>query len=203
MTDGDLDELKAALRRKAHEQRQRIGGSARVEAAAAAAEHFFAHIAFAPGQIVGAYWPIRDEIDCKPVLARLMDAGQPVCLPVIGDEDEPMTFRLWEQGAPLYPAGFGTLAPADAAPVVEPDVMIIPLLGFDALGTRLGYGKGHYDRTLAAMEKAPMLIGYAFAAQQLDFIPRGDHDVPLDAMVTEAGVRFFGGDDAPAAGVAS
>jgi len=100
--------------------------------------------------------------------------------------------RVWEDGTPLYEAGFGTLAPSELAPQAEPDVMLVPLLGFDKFGTRLGYGGGYYDRTLARMHKKPKLVGLAFAAQELDIIPREDHDVPLDMVVTEAGLRSFG-----------
>ncbi len=99
---------------------------------------------------------------------------------------------MWEQGASLYEAGFGTLAPSELAPREEPDIIIMPLLGFDSRGTRLGYGGGYYDRTLAGLGKKPLLVGLAFAAQELDEIPREPHDVPLDVIVTEAGVRHFG-----------
>ncbi len=70
-------------------------------------------------------------------------------------------------------------------------MLVIPLLGFDKYGTRLGYGGGHYDRTIAMLDKKPLVIGYAFAAQELDEIPRAEHDVPLDMLVTESGVRMF------------
>jgi len=99
--------------------------------------------------------------------------------------------RLWEQGTPLYEAGFGTLAPSELAPQVEPDVILMPLLGFDARGTRRGYGGGYYDRTLEKLSKRPRLVGVAFAAQELDHIPREAHDVPLDVIVTEQGARTF------------
>jgi 5-formyltetrahydrofolate cyclo-ligase len=99
--------------------------------------------------------------------------------------------RLWEESAPLYPSGFGTLAPDELAPKVDPDVVLVPLLGFDKHGTRLGYGGGYYDRTLASLGKKPKLVGLAFAAQEIDDIPRDGHDVPLDAVVTEIGVRHF------------
>ncbi len=191
MADNLIEEAKAALREQARQQRAALGSALRSEAVTQAAEHFFADVEIGEGQIVAAYWPIRDEIDCKPVLARLMDSFQPVCLPVITGDDTPLQFRRWALGAALYEAGFGTLAPPDDAPVVEPDVIIIPLLGFDRAGTRLGYGKGHYDRTIAVMHKKPVLIGYAFAAQELDSIPADDHDVPLDYLVTETGVTRF------------
>jgi 5-formyltetrahydrofolate cyclo-ligase len=124
-------------------------------------------------------------------MIKLMDAMQPVCLPLVLGPDEPLELRLWEEGAPLYPSGFGTLAPSELAPLVEPDIVLMPLLGFDKRGTRLGYGGGYYDRTLAVMRKAPRLIGLAFDCQEIDEIPREFHDVPLDAVVTEAGVRYF------------
>jgi 5-formyltetrahydrofolate cyclo-ligase len=82
-------------------------------------------------------------------------------------------------GSPLAPRG-------------EPDIILMPLLGFDAAGTRLGYGGGYYDRTLAALHKRPKLIGLAFAVQELPLIPRESHDVPLDAVITESGLRQFG-----------
>lgn len=191
MLDESIEAAKAALRIRALAQRAAFPHSERPAAAKAAAEHFFAAFTLAPGAIIAAYWPIRDELDCRPVLTRLMDAGQPVCLPVVNGDDEPLELRLWEEGAALYPSGFGTLAPADSAPVVEPDYVLMPLLGFDARGTRLGYGGGYYDRTLAALSHLPKLVGFAFSRQELEHVPREAHDVPLDAVVTEAGVRRF------------
>lgn len=191
MEDAEIEAAKAGLRRKAHQQRAALGADARAEAARAAAHHFLAKARLPKTDIVALYWPIRDEIDCKPLLAALMDAYQPVCLPVVMGENQPLEMRLWEQGAPLYPSGFGTLAPAETAPVVSPDCIVVPLLGFDRFGTRLGYGGGYYDRTLAGMARAPKLIGIAFAAQEVERIPRADHDVPLDAIVTEKGYRAF------------
>lgn len=191
MVDTLIEDAKSKLREEAHAQRATLGASEMAEAAVAAAAHFLADIKFGADKIVAAYWPIRDEIDCKPVLTQLMDSFQPVCLPVVVGDEVPLQFRRWELGVALYEAGFGTLAPPDGAAVVEPDVLIIPLLGFDKQGTRLGYGKGHYDRSIAAMSKKPELIGYAFSVQELDNIPAGPHDVPLNYLVTETGVRRF------------
>jgi 5-formyltetrahydrofolate cyclo-ligase len=158
----------------------------------AAIEDFFAGAMLQPGEIVAAYWPIRDELDSRPLLTKLMDAGQPVCLPVVIGDGLPLELRIWEEGAPLYPSGFGTLAPSESAPLREPDVIVMPLLGFDGEGTRLGYGGGYYDRTLGVLSKRPRLVGLAFASQELERIPREPHDIPLDAVVTEAGYRVFG-----------
>lgn len=186
-----MEDTKAGLRRAAIAQRAALGASDRKAAATAAAAHFLNGIELTLDQMVAAYWPIRDEIDCRPVLAHLMDNFQPVCLPAVVGDEVPLVFRRWEVGAALYEAGFGTLGPPEEAATVVPDVIIIPLLGFDKNGNRLGYGKGHYDRTIAAMTKKPILIGYAFAAQNLPDIPAEQHDVPLNYLVTENGVRRF------------
>jgi 5-formyltetrahydrofolate cyclo-ligase len=191
MSDVKIEEAKAALRATAHKKRAAFHPSMRLEAAKAAAGHFFERVPIDRREVIAGYWPIRDEMDVKSVIARLMDAGQPVCLPVVLGDEQPLELRLWEDGAPLYEAGFGTLAPAEEAPRAAPDVILIPLLGFDKYGTRLGYGGGYYDRTLAALAKRPRLIGFAFALQEVDNIPREAHDVPLDAIVTEQGVRNF------------
>jgi 5-formyltetrahydrofolate cyclo-ligase len=192
LVDARIEETKAALRVKARATRAAILNSHRNDAARAVARHFFDAIPLRSGEIVAGYWRIKDEMDCQPILVRLMDSFQPVCLPVVLGEEEPLDLRLWEQGAPLYEAGFGTLAPSELAPRVEPDVILMPLLGFDKRGTRLGYGGGYYDRTLGTLSKRPRLVGIAFAIQELPEIPREAHDVPLDVIVTEDGVHSFG-----------
>jgi 5-formyltetrahydrofolate cyclo-ligase len=191
MSDVGIEEAKAALRIEAHKRRAQLHPSLRGDAARDAISHFLEAVEVGEGEIVAAYWPIRDELDIKSLIGKLMDAGQPVCLPVVLGDEQPLELRLWQEGAPLYEAGFGTLAPEDGAPRVEPDVILMPLLGFDRYGTRLGYGGGYYDRTLAHLQKRPRLIGFAFARQEIDRIPRQAHDVPLDAIVTELGVRHF------------
>lgn len=192
MVDEAIEETKAALRIQARAARASLDHAERADAAVAAAQHFFAAIALEPSDVVAAYWRIRDELDCQPILIQLMDGNQTVVLPVVLGPEEPLDLRVWEQGASLYESGFGTLAPSELAPKAEPDVVIMPLLAFDSQGTRLGYGGGYYDRTLASMKKRPKLIGLAYSAQELEHIPREAHDVPLDAIVTEAGVRHFG-----------
>lgn len=192
MADEAIEDTKAALRKTAHAARASLDGDFRAAAARAVADAFFEHIGFAKDDVIAGYWRIRDELDCQPILVRLMDQGQKVVLPVVQGADQPLDLRVWEADAPLYEAGFGTLAPSDLAPRAIPDLILMPLLGFDSRGTRLGYGGGYYDRTLASLPKKPLLIGLAYCVQELDFIPREEHDVPLDGIVTENGVRYFG-----------
>ncbi len=191
MDDVGIEEAKASLRSEAHKRRAQLHPSLRADAARDAVGHFLHGVDVGKSEIVAAYWPIRDELDIKTLIGKMMDAGQPVCLPVVMGPEQPLELRLWQEGAPLYEAGFGTLAPEDGAPHVEPDVILMPLLGFDRRGTRLGYGGGYYDRTLAHLTKRPRLIGFAFARQEVEYIPRQAHDVPLDTVVTELGVRNF------------
>ena len=191
MSDASIEEAKTALRLEARRRRKRLHQLRGGDASRAVAELFTTAVAPAPDAVIGAYWPIRDELDIRPLIASLMDGGYRVCLPVVAGEEQPLVMRMWLEGAPLFEAGFGTLAPAEDAPVAEPDILLVPLLAFDAQGTRLGYGGGYYDRTLAAMAKRPTLIGFAFSGQQVDEIPHAAHDVPLDMVVTEDGVRRF------------
>jgi 5-formyltetrahydrofolate cyclo-ligase len=137
--------------------------------------------------VVSAYWPIRSEVDPGGLLARLRHAGIVVALPIILDRRE-LQFREWRADADLVPAGFGTSEPPADAAVVEPDVVLMPLAGFDRQRHRLGYGKGHYDKAIARLRAggfAPQLIGLAFSVQEVPAIPFETHDIRLDAIVTE------------------
>ena len=99
-----------------------------------------------------------------------------------------MTFRAWKPGDPVEPDLQGCSAPLHAAATVEPDLVFLPLVAFDGAGGRLGQGGGYYDRTLAALAgKRPVVIGLAFAGQQVDRVPCDPHDQKLDGILTERG----------------
>ncbi|MGJ8527929.1 5-formyltetrahydrofolate cyclo-ligase [Maritalea sp.] len=188
----DLAQQKQTLRELAHQKRAALSPSYREQAAKTAAETFVAAVPINPGQVVSLYWAIRDELSTEPLLVHLMEVGHQVCLPVVLGRHQPLEFRLWQEGLPLAPSGFGTLAPPKGAQVVVPDVMVLPMLGFDKWGNRLGYGAGHYDRTIDGIDKKLNLVGYAFETQEVDVMPVEPHDEPCDMVVTEAGVRRFG-----------
>jgi 5-formyltetrahydrofolate cyclo-ligase len=144
----------------------------------------------APGSVISAYWPMGDELDPRPLLLALAERGQALALPAIRSKDAPLDFRAWRPGDPLQPAGFGTREPLPEAPLVQPGVLLIPLLAFDAAGYRLGYGGGFYDRSLALLRRTGdiLAVGLAYAAQQVAAVPREATDQALDLVVTEAGV---------------
>jgi 5-formyltetrahydrofolate cyclo-ligase len=135
--------------------------------------------------VVGGFWPLEGEIDIRPLLHALHARGHDVALPETTRKGEALRFRRWQPASALRHGRFGTLHPD--GPELIPDFLLVPLLGFDRRGHRLGYGGGYYDRTLAALPEA-FAVGCAFAAQELDVVPVGEYDVPLPAIATETGV---------------
>ncbi|MDR0996186.1 MAG: 5-formyltetrahydrofolate cyclo-ligase [Zoogloeaceae bacterium] len=148
----------------------------------------------APQQIVGRklalYWPIHNEPDLRPLAAHWRAHGGQTLLPVALAAATPLVFRLWEAQTPLRPDACGIPAPAPDAETLLPDIVLAPLCGVNAEGFRLGYGGGFYDRTLAALHPRPLTIGAAFELSRAEFSPAA-HDVPLDALATEAGFWRF------------
>lgn len=142
-----------------------------------------------PPGVVSGYWPFRSEIDPRPLMARFARAGWRVALPVTPARgmEAPLTFRLWDPAAEMTTHSFGMSEPHPGAEAVRPDVVLVPLLAFDRAGHRLGYGAGHYDRTLERLRAAGPVraVGLAYAGQEVDALPAEPHDQPLDAILTE------------------
>lgn len=155
----------------------------------AASRHLLASGVVLAGNVVAGYWPLPGEIDMRPALVALHELGHVVALPVTPPKGNPLSFRRWAPGDALLPGRFGTCH--TAGDPVQPDVLLVPLLAFDAAGRRLGYGGGYYDRTLAARPGA-LAVGCAFAAQQVAQVPTDAHDRRLHAVATEAGITLFG-----------
>jgi 5-formyltetrahydrofolate cyclo-ligase len=152
-------------------------------------------LAPAPGVVVSGYWPIRSEADPRPLMEALRDRGASICLPAILDR-ETIVFRRFERGQSLVPMGFGTLGPGPDAAAVDPSLMLVPLAAFDRGGSRLGYGAGFYDRAIARLHAAgvmPRLVGIAFDCQEVTAVPAEPHDIALDEILSESGLRRFDG----------
>ena len=139
------------------------------------------------GSAVAGVWPMGSEIDIRPVLHALHGAGHAVLLPETTPRGEALRFRHWWPGVAMVPERFGTLRPDSAEG--QPEVLLVPLLGFDARCHRIGYGGGYYDRTIAARPGIGT-IGCGYALQEVDAVPVLPHDAPLDAVATESGVIF-------------
>ena len=189
----DRSALKAALRKERLALRDQIDPAARLEFSLAMADIAGDRIAIEAGMVVSGFFPIRSEADIRPLMARLKARGARLCLPVVLDR-ETIVFRELVTGAELVDTGFGTRGPGPEAEVLDPDLLLVPLSAFDGWANRIGYGAGHYDRAIARLREKgrnPRLIGIAFDCQEVAEVPNEAHDVRLEAVLTESGLRTF------------
>lgn len=133
---------------------------------------------------VGIYWPFKGEYDVRPLARRLHERGARLALPAVVEKNQPLVFRAWVPGDKLVPGIWNIPVPADGQ-VVVPDALLVPLVGFGGR-FRLGYGGGYYDRTLASLPRKPLTIGVGFELSAIETIHPQPHDIPMDAIVTEA-----------------
>ena len=141
-----------------------------------------------PPQTLGFYLPFKGEFDARPLVRELIEQGWTVGLPAVVDKKGPLEFRAWRPGIEMVPGVYDIPVPNDRK-VVRPTLLLVPLLGFDSKNYRLGYGGGYYDRTLAALVPRPSTIGIGFELSRLPSIYPQPHDVPIDVVVTEAGIK--------------
>jgi 5-formyltetrahydrofolate cyclo-ligase len=183
---------KAALRKMMRARRAALTPETRAAASRAARDRLIAWLAqtkLPGGAVIAGYWPIRDELDPRPLLQALAERGYRLALPVSIAQGEPLAFRAWAAGDTLAPDIMGIEAPLPSAPETVPSLVLVPMLAFDRARRRLGYGAGFYDRTLAALRGAgtTVAVGLAFAAQEVERVPVAEDDAALDAVVTEEG----------------
>jgi 5-formyltetrahydrofolate cyclo-ligase len=183
---------KAELRAAALAARDALSAEERAAAAEAVAARGLP-FAFPPGAVVAGYSPIRNEFDPLPLMQELAATGAQLALPTVTARGQSLLFRAWTPGERLVQGSLGIPEPSPAAPEIVPAILLVPLAAFDALGHRIGYGAGHYDRTFAHLRKARAVtgIGLAFAAQEIAAVPALSHDVALDYVLTESKVFDF------------
>lgn len=193
-TPNDPMDIKSAARDMARLARAEAQVLAGADATAQFAAHFFTSVAPVPGRSIAAYAPMGTEADPGEILSRAYARGHVCGLPRIVAKGEPLAFHRWQPGDVLEPGPHGTREPTLAKPQFRPDIVIVPLLAFDAAGHRLGYGGGFYDRTLASLRadgKPLLALGLAFCAQEVDQLVTGPYDERLDGVICEKGVRYF------------
>ncbi|MBP0592901.1 5-formyltetrahydrofolate cyclo-ligase [Paraburkholderia sp. LEh10] len=144
---------------------------------------------YAP-QSVGLYWPLSGEFDIRAAIAVWLAPGtaRRASLPVITGRDQPLEFHVWTPDMPMQ-LGAHRIHEPTSGEVILPDLLFVPCVGFDEDGYRLGYGGGYYDRTLAtfrAAGKVPITVGVAYEACRTEALQREAHDIPLDAIITDA-----------------
>jgi len=146
------------------------------------------------GSVIAGFYPFRNEINTLPLLKEFISLGLKTCLPITPLEDKILKFREWSPETKLIKGKYGILEPNQDYGIVEPDMLLVPLLAYDGSGNRLGYGGGYYDRTLRSListKKSITSIGVAFKIQKFKKLPTDTFDIPLDAIIDEDGLRNF------------
>ncbi len=196
------DTTKTTLRATALAARDALSGEHRAAAAQTIALRGLP-FEIMPGAVVAGYSPIRSEIDPIPLMRKLAVPGVQLALPAIiaGDQalpaiiagDQPLIFRAWSPDDRLARGRLGILEPSADAKEVVPDILLVPLAAFDRAGHRIGYGAGHYDRTLEQLRKLKAItaVGVAVAVQEVEAVPALLHDAALDYVLTETQVLDF------------
>ncbi len=189
-----IEDTKAALRRDASARRDALPAETRSAAAATIAARPFP-LPVAAGAIVSGFMPLGNEINPLPLLRALSERGAHLALPVVTARCRPLIMRAWKWGDPLASGVWGIREPMPDAAIVEPDILLVPLLAFDRAGGRLGYGGGYYDLTLLQLRarKTVVAVGLTFAAQEISNVPTTSRDAPLDLVLTEREVIDFRG----------
>lgn len=187
-----LTEVKADLRKQGYAARKASHAADKAAGRAmslAARDHFLAARLHTGAEVISGYCPIRTEIDVIPLMDALHAAGHQLCVPVIEAAGQPLLFREWTPDAQMVDGPFGARVPAEGG-WLEPQFLIAPLVAFDADCWRLGYGGGFYDRTLERLraKQRTLAVGFAYAAQQIETVPRDPNDQRLDGVVTEQGL---------------
>ncbi len=136
---------------------------------------------------VGFYWPYRGEFDPRPAMNIIQDRGARLALPEVENKNKLLRFRRWWKEAPMKTGAYNIPIP-DNTELVTVNAILVPMLGFDVQGYRLGYGGGYYDRTLTTISPRPLVIGVAFEILRLENFHHRPHDIAVDFIVTEAGI---------------
>lgn len=187
-TEADVARWRKAERERLIEARRAIPLDARTAMTANIAAGLDRLLGEVAGLTVSLYWPFKAEPDLRPWAAAVIERGATVALPIVVEKAAPLIFRAWRPGDPLGRGVWNIPIPTEEAPLARPDIVIAPLVGFDAARYRLGYGGGFFDRTLAAARPRPRAVGIGYEIGRLATIYPQAYDIPMDAIVTEAGI---------------
>ena len=155
----------------------------RTEVAAAIAKQLDLEIRPRPGIVISLYWPFRGELDFRPWMRTAFDEGARIALPVVVGKGEPLIFREWRPGVAME-RGVWNIPIPSMTQELSPDVVLSPLVGYDDACFRLGYGGGFYDRTLAARQSRPLVVGVGHPAAHMSTIRPQRYDIPMDVILT-------------------
>ncbi len=174
---------KHQLRRKLLAMRKAMPPEEKAWRDKAIAERLLAWLEANPADSIGVYWPIQGEPDLTDVYRVLAARGVQLALPVVVEREAPLAFHAWHPGDTLMADVHGVMAPSNHSAAVQPELLAVPCVGFNARGYRLGYGGGYYDRTLAG-KAPPRTVGIAYAMCEAVF-EVGTYDVKMGAIIAE------------------
>ena len=187
MQPHDIKTWKAGLRKELLARRQAVSAADRQAWNAAITQHLLDGFPQLVNMTIGIYWPYQGEFDPRHAVRHWRDRGARTALPEVVQKAAPLQFRHWQPGVAMTRGVYDIPVPA-ATDIVLPQALIMPPVGFDAAGYRLGYGGGFYDRTLASITPRPLTIGVAYELSRLPTIHPQDFDLAMDYVVTERGV---------------
>jgi len=195
----DVARWRQSERTRLRTQRQSLSVAERTAASEAIDSHLRTMLktrfAGACGLVFSGYWPIKGEPDLRPLMEQLHLLGVTIALPIVETKAAPLVFRRWTPDTRMVRGDWNIPVPPSDADELIPDITLAPLLGWDENGFRLGFGGGYFDRTLADLSPRPATIGIGFQSAKLATIYPQPHDIPLDLILTEAGVQKEGRSD--------
>ena len=190
-----MRELKNSIRQILRQRKEAMIPEDRLEKSKRVCYHLMTLIQ--DGETVMVYTSKEKEVNTKPLITKLFEHGNPVIVPIIVKDDISLRLSYLRDFSVLVPSTFGVPEPVGneiLATGENVDTIILPMLGFDRTGGRMGYGAGYYDRFLAKNQNVRK-IGIAFACQEYDNLPVDENDVPMDYIITEEGVVYSKGSE--------
>ncbi|MDL2398756.1 5-formyltetrahydrofolate cyclo-ligase [Rhizobium mayense] len=185
----DIPAWRKTERQKLIDERKSLLSAQREEFTRLIANYLNHVVTDVAGRYISMFWPFLGEPDLRGWMAAATSRGATCLLPVVAAKRTPLIFRSWKIGERLERGIWNIPVPADGKEAI-PDVVIAPLVGFDSNCFRLGYGGGYFDRTLAHLGRKPLAIGVGFESQKIKTIHPLAHDIPMDVIVTDTGVRY-------------
>jgi len=185
-----LDQAKADLRKQQAKRRAEaaINAEQAAQTLAQTGATLIESFDLGSNDTVAGYWPIKTELDPRPLMAALANQGIATALPATPKPGQPLIFHEWVEGDAMIDGLYGTSEPRPESPICYPTLVLVPMLAFDDRGYRLGYGGGFYDRSLAGLRQRGGVVralGIAYDAQRVEAVPIGPYDARLDAVLTE------------------
>jgi len=187
---------KTSLRNELRDQRSNLSTPIRASHDDAIRRHLLQLVKSRRAGSIACHWPFNGEPDITPLYERWLTDGHKLALPVIsGNDDHAMKFHAWNANTTLSGNRYGILEPqvSELIPLNGFDMLLMPLVGYDQYGNRLGMGSGYYDRHLESLRdsRTPLRVGIAYSLQKIDPLDKNNWDIPLHGIVNEHGWFTF------------